>query len=90
MRNFTKVSRRLAILTRSAIPSPRTGRFVLGGGPALGRGAPVLTALLLLTPSLFAQEPPPSPTPPPQTIVDQFAINRVGSPQNSPDGAWVA
>jgi Tol biopolymer transport system component len=79
MRTFAKVSRRLATLTRSAIPSPRTGRFIFGGGPA------VLTALLLFTPSLFAQD-----VPRPLTIEDQFAIKRVGSPQISPDGEWVA
>jgi Tol biopolymer transport system component len=79
MRTSAKVSRRLATLTRSAIPSPRAGRFIFGGGPA------VLTALLLLTPTLFAQD-----VPRPLTIEDQFAIKRVGSPQISPDGEWVA
>jgi dipeptidyl aminopeptidase/acylaminoacyl peptidase len=68
-----------------------------GGGPLL-MPCLFLPALLLALPSGFlpsptfvaAQERSPGPEARPLQIDDLFRIQRVGSPQVSPDGAWVA
>jgi dipeptidyl aminopeptidase/acylaminoacyl peptidase len=65
--------------THSVIPTPGGFCKVLAGGAAL------LLALSLSLGSLSAQE-----TTRPLEINDQFAIKRVGSPEISPDGEWVA